>query len=365
MKIGILTFHNAYNAGAVLQTFALQSFLSSLGHDVEVLDYRNKKIEERYKLFSFRSMPKRNPIRFVKYLLNRIYRKRMYYLFRCDVDKYLRISPKINNFLDIYKQEKDLIVIGSDQLWNNSLTGYNDPFYWAEFTQSGRTKAITYAICMNSDTISEEDVNYIRHNISNFSAISVRETPLADFLSNLTEMDIHVSLDPTLMINRNVWTRMPIIDKKPTSQKYVCVYAILERAKVIDEARKLASSNGFQLIVMEPIADVSLFNNRYNPATLLGFISAIANAEYVVTSSFHGLAFSIIFHKEVFVFGDSGKNERMRSLLDKLGIMDHFVVSGIYPRHRIDYQEVERILNVQRNDSQNYLINAINEINIR
>lgn len=360
MKIGILTFHNAYNYGAVLQAFALQTYLENQGHQVEIIDYRNDEVELSYTLFRFRSIPKRNIVNTIKYLVNHSYRSYKYPEFHKNAMQLLKLSPRVNSLKDSSIADKDVIIIGSDQLWNRKITRILDPFYWGEFAGNIKGRVITYAICMNTDTLSSEQLDYMRNHLGNFDSLSVRETDLANVLRSLTSKPVHISLDPTLMVDACMWREMIKKEPSPTKEPYVLVYAILERKKVIEEARKFAEKRGLKLVIMSPIADVRPLKGYYQPNSPLGFISAIAQAEYVVTSSFHGLAFSVIFHRKVYVMGDSGKNERMHSLLDNLGIGDRFVDNmRDMGKGEINYSSVEYRLNLLRSQSRDYLNTAI------
>ena len=208
MKIGILTFHNAYNYGAVLQAYALQTYLDGQGHQVEVIDYRNDEVELSYTLFRFKSMPKRNIVKSVKYLVNHFYRSYKYPKFHRHAMQLLKLSPRVNDLKDSSIADKDVVIIGSDQLWNRKITRINDPFYWGEFAGDITGRVITYAICMNTDILSSEQLDFMRSHLDNFDSLSVRETDLANILRQLTSKHIHISLDPTLMVDATMWRGM-------------------------------------------------------------------------------------------------------------------------------------------------------------
>lgn len=362
MKIGILTFHNAYNYGAVLQAYALQTFLEKNGNEVEIIDYRNEEVERSYQLFRLRSIPRKSAKRFFYYWIVNIYRFIKYKEFKNNVLSLLKISRPTHSFNDVSIIDKDVIVIGSDQLWNKDITRIYDPFYWGEFSKSFNGSIISYAVCMNAETLSIEELDFIKKHLNNFSCISVREKDLANTLCKLTSKYVHISLDPTLMVESSFWFDLVKKNKDVLElQHYVLVFAILERDIVIEKAKEFARIHNLRLLIMNPIADISPFNDYYQPTSPLAFLSVIANASYVITSSFHGLAFSIIYHRVFYVMGNSGKNERMKSLLSSIGLSDRFIssstsVENIIP---INYNEVDKKLNKMRDDSRSYLINSI------
>lgn len=361
MKIGILTFHNAYNYGAVLQAYALRSFLESNGHDVEILDYHNSQVDQSYVIFKRKEIFRRNFIKAIQYVITCCFRSSLYPRFKKNSMALMNLSHSVYDLKDSAIVSKDVIVVGSDQLWNKKITGQYDPFYWAEFTKQSNVKAITYAVCMNADQLNDQDIIFIQSHLTNFDALSVREQGLADKLRQLTNQKITISLDPTLLVEPDFWKTKVKKTEEFQKKPYILVYAILEKKRVISIAKQFAKRMKMPLVVMNPIADAKPFSRYYQPDSPFGFFSAIANAEYVITSSFHGLAFSVIFHRNVWVMGDSGKNERMKSLLSSIGILDRFITNDKthIDECNIDYSEVEDRLKVLREDSKRYLINSL------
>ena len=142
MKIGILTFHCAHNFGAVLQTYALQEILKTMGHEVFIIDYRPKYIVDVYKIFNIRRFISKSPITSLKKTLNEIlnFRNRIfcYYKFNRFIKSYINLSHErtVSNIYDAY-------IIGSDQVWNPDITGgVFDKVFFAEFNFSKEKKWI-------------------------------------------------------------------------------------------------------------------------------------------------------------------------------------------------------------------------------
>lgn len=187
MRIGILTFHRACNYGAVLQCYALQQFLVSEGHDVEVVDYRQRDVERVYAVF--------RPWHWIKQVL-RCRKYAFVYLYRIPqrirakvsfglfLSKYLKLSKPCT--LADMPQGYDLYVIGSDQLWNQHITWGIDQVYWGNF-DAGNAKLITYAVSSSMKCFEKIDHRYIKESIKRFSAISCREKCLCDYLNASVE----------------------------------------------------------------------------------------------------------------------------------------------------------------------------------
>jgi len=357
-KVGILTFHNAMNYGAILQAYALQSVLLGMGFDVSIIDYRNEKVESSYRQFTRHSFPLRQPLKLIKCCFDVVYRSNKYFRVRAIVNNMLKLSNRVKSIESKTLEKYDCIVVGSDQLWNSKVTGGYDPFYWGTFSKHATAKILTYAISMNTDQLQESEKEIIKGNLANFSAISVREDTMIHAMQDLSHVKIYKSVDPTFLTEPNFWSSKIKIKNK--TDKYVCVYAILEATRVVKAARLFANTKKMPLVVINPLSNSSLFSTNKQPTDPIEFVSIIANSEYVFTSSFHGLAFSVIFNKRVFVYGDQTKNQRMKSLLRMLGMEERFVTFGNkLPTSDIDYKLVNSRLERLRKESVNYLINNI------
>ena len=184
MRIGILTFHRAHNYGAVLQCYALQEYLLQQGHDVHVIDYNRKELwcgyEWRMKSYE-KQVVRQNllkfPIRLFKYLW---YNKKIisrYYKFKFFQESELHLADEKT----ILSHPYDLILIGSDQVWNTEITQGLDPYYWGTFERPPYTKVATYAASMRKEWHSEY-LDMIHENLKKLDGISVREKNLIDLI---------------------------------------------------------------------------------------------------------------------------------------------------------------------------------------
>lgn len=327
MKVGIITYHNAENFGAFLQCFALYKYLIENGYDVEVVDYRQKSIESNYKLINkdiLKNKSFKQKLSGIKYLILNLKKKKTrksnYQKIRKE---YLKCSNPVYSFTDL-SQEYDAIVIGSDQLWNINYTGGIDSIYWGLFDK-GDKKLIGYAISGNLHSVQKFDSKLLCQAINNFNALSVREQVLADAIFDKTNIRPIVTLDPTLLLPEDFWIQLakkipPIIKKQYTLCYGVRIYnpnprILYHKAQMINEESL-------------PIIDLNN-NGMYFKYTPLEFISLIYHANYVITSSFHGLAFSIIFKKKFFLITyDDGDDSRACNLLKSLSLQDHIFSVG-------------------------------------
>ena len=151
MRIGILTYHFAHNYGAILQCYALQTYLTTQGHDVYVIDHKLPAIEIPYKPIYWRRFVSINPLKAVRKCITEIkllpFRRARYKAFTAFIRNNLRIVPVES----ITNNPFDCIIVGSDQVWNTQLTNGYDPFYWGTFEKPRQTKLITYAVSMEDN----------------------------------------------------------------------------------------------------------------------------------------------------------------------------------------------------------------------
>lgn len=317
MKIGILTFHRAHNYGAVLQCYALQEFCSSLGHNVEVIDYRQPHIERYY---SF----KKNALKGISSLVHIHPGACMYYLKRALISlkrnsifdtfrkTYLKLSKPC--FVDI-STDYDVFIVGSDQMWCfNCVGGKYDKFYWGEFIRKPESKLIGYVISANKDYSNYFSNEELKKRVNKFDALSFRELEICNDIYEKTGCKSIKTLDPTLIVNSNLWN--PLINNKWKEKKYVAIYSLRGKMEhVVQGVYILAKSKGWSVI--------DLSDNSYPVAD---FVSIIRYAQCVFTSSFHATVFSVIFGTPFYSFKlNDGYDGRYVNLLTDLDLTSHLV----------------------------------------
>lgn len=354
MKVGIVTFHHAHNFGAVLQCLALKTIVSDLGHDATVIPHINKRIANAYRLH--------NPLYQIKHGLfsclkscigfsaTLIPKTKRIKKFNSFIERYLLDS----NIKDDSCKDYDCIIYGSDQIWRAGLTD-NDLFYWGK-SDGNNVKKISYAA---SAGVIEENFKTNIELLKDFSAISVREAELNDYLIN-KDFDTQLSLDPTLLLDRKRWSEIIPI-KSHMDKPYILVYAMRNKDKVLKVAEDISKKENLQI--------KEILNNNmswrealmeYNDGDPLDFISLIHNATYVVTDSFHGTVFSIIFNKQfVTVELKDGHDNRAKSLLASLNIENRMSETGSTYNEKINYNEVDLKLSALKQDSIKFLTKAL------
>lgn len=349
MKIGILTFHRAHNYGAVLQAYALQEYLFSLNQNVEFIDYKNRKLLEIYRWFNYYRFKTKRIGRVLEEIKLLPYRKRRYEKFDSFINSKLNLSPKEFDLMSY-----DVIIIGSDQVWNTSLTKGYDKMYWGNFIFRKDCKLISYAASMQ-DEIKEESKNDIKKLLSRFSGISVRETSIAECLRSFVYKDISVVLDPTLLLTKEQWG--DVCHNRIIKEPYLLFYQVRKNDKAKSIAERVAKQLHLKLIHLS--AGIDLHNSiDVIDSGPVEFVNLFKYANFVVCTSFHGTVFSIIFNVPFYsVLLNDGKDNRAVDLLSKLGLDDRGITS--YEEKKItleiEWKKVESKLFELKKDSENYL----------
>lgn len=319
MNIGIITFHRAYNYGAVLQCYALQRILAIMGgQNVKVIDHINPYIEWLYK-------PHTGVIYVIKMLLRLRFDKIKEHILsyriackrKCFFDEFrmnfLNCTQKYHG--QVIPQDFDRYIIGSDQMWSLDCTGGIDDVYWGNFHRNRTSKLYGFSISANGDYRNVMAEKKLKDCLSNFDGISFREQMVAKEFSGIAKKEYPITLDPTLLTDAEIWK--PLINKKWSQRKYVVIYQIrrLKNKPLLLEkqASVFASNNEFEII--------DLSNMTYS---VEDFVSIIKYAQAVYTSSFHATAFSLIFKKPLVAFRlYDGKDARYVDLLKSLDLENH------------------------------------------
>lgn len=321
MKIGILTYHYAHNYGAVLQCYALQEYLVSLGHRVYVINHVNKNITKDYVVFDIQRFIMKNPFVFFK----RIKHEFKYYSIRKNrysaFESFIRERINVVAVNEITEYPFDLIIVGSDQVWNYNLTNGFDPYYWGEFRRPAVTKLATYAASMQDSWPIEIDGELMRR-LPNFDFLSVREQNLIGRFKLLTNQKISLVVDPTLLFSMNDWNK--VAENPQIETSYLLLYQVDVDDLAERTARKIAIEYNLQIIRLyaQPDKPHSSTVSNCSPSKFVGLFK---HADFVVCSSFHGTVFSILYKKPFYTIKISGKSSRVENLLSKMELSSFLI----------------------------------------
>lgn len=367
-KIGILTFHNCDNYGAVLQVYALQQVIKSMGYEPEIINYSRDNLKDVLKMFSvkissvLRGKPDRQ-LYSLKEFLDMVFKgegntKELREPFAEFRKKYLLCSEPVNKKTIKKIQDRyDRIIVGSDQVWNCGRVNI-EPTYMLDFVTDNQKKC-SYAASFGISEIPEKYLEIYQELLSQFSHISVREKAGKRLVKELTGKDTEVVLDPTLLLRKEKWQQ---IARKEDEGEYILVYQLGNASNLLNIARKLSKRTGLPIKVvkkMEGMGDDVIGCNGLSP---VDWVSAFLNARYILTSSFHGVAFSINFNKEFWaVKAEDRIREAMQSrivnVLELTGLESRYIAGfdEISTEEKIAYDEVNERLDRLGEISLNYL----------
>ena len=357
MKIGLLTFHAAHNYGAVLQAYATQEKIKELGYTIEVINYSPDYLIKQ-RLFPVSS--KQSFIINVKILLEGFvtfpWKLKRKYNFQKFIKQQLHLSnTSYKNHPFSENMDYDLFVMGSDQIWNCKLTKGFDAVYLGNFKIKPKAKKISYAASMSHYSLTHEQVQEFSKLITNFNAISVREEELHDYLLDNYAQESNVVLDPTLLLDAKKWSSIAV--RPRTSKKYVLVYSIDLRNESMRMANAIAKEIDAEVIELSMSVDKNVLKNGYQTASPEEYVGLFEQAEFVITSSFHGTAFSVIFNKPFFsIAHGSDKDSRQKTIMNNLGVIDRFVSKDATPCFKtLDYTVPNQKLKELREKSIQFL----------
>lgn len=364
MKIGILTFHLAHNYGAVLQAYALQEVLKKEGHEVEIINYRPSCIEDVYRLFSLR-IYKNDRLagkirRFAGRMVTFWARCKRYRKFEQFIKLHLSLSKECSRDKSGIPKGYDVYVFGSDQIWNPRLSHGLDEVYLGRFQCENGARKVAYAASMGTEyMLGDPERNLLAESLKFFYAVGVREESLRGLLSDL-RIDSTVVLDPTLIVERGIFDCLAV---KPVCPfRYVLLYRLEKDAHAFDFARQIALQLGAEVVEITPYKIWLRDKGRR-------IVSAISPEEFcgwfkyaacVISISFHGTAFSVIFRKDFYCL-KSPLQDRSRNLLESLGLGGRLIASDSpVVFKQVDYSEAEKKMEKLKEISKDFLLNAIN-----
>ena len=352
-KIGIVTFHNAFNFGAALQAYALQQFLDSCGIENEIVDYQCDYIEKHYKKLI--KIVKGSELKsFVGSLLSYRNNKKGIELSDSFRKRFLRTGRAVTREeTAALSGEYSSFIAGSDQVWSPTCVGF-DKTYFLDFARPEQKHS--YAASFGCRSLPEDMTDEYRRLLGDFPVCSVREESGAQICASLGK-DTRVDVDPTMLLDASDWDR--VASEPVIRAPYIFVFDILKPATMISYAAELGQQKGIPVYHLNrkhlPVKGI-----RYvQPVSADGFVSLIKNAEYVITNSFHGCALSLIYHKQVVVElkNDKGSNSRIAELLGRLGMEARELDNGtVDPDSPIDWQRVDSYFDEGRESARQYLM---------
>lgn len=365
MNIGIITYHRAENYGSALQAYALNKYIRNLNSEfkVETIDYYSDIQKGMYKIFQ----PNNSLMNFVRNIHSLIYYKPLVNKkkkFDNFINKYIPLSINIGsdtNQLVEYSKKYNICICGSDQIWNLHCAD-QDENYFLSFV-SNSTK-VSYAPSLGLNSFSDEENNIFKKHLRDFKYISVREKSGANYLQNILNRTIETVADPVFLLTKEEWSE---ISKKTITEKYILCYFIGDSKGLREFAKKVQKETGYKaIVILKNLRDIKYSFSPYFDVGPLEFLGLIQNAEFIITTSFHAVAFSILFNKKFWVFTGNkySPNDRIYNICEITSLRNRILTSENCLKcninESINYNIVNEKIKEYRTNSIKYINKVIN-----
>lgn len=387
MKIGILTmFWKNFNYGGALQAYALQKKIDLLGYDSEQIKIDKVGI-------NFHTLFLKIKNREIFYSLIRIFKYLKIYFNNTNVklgshsdqirlDKFYRFyqdnvksSEKIYNRLDIdgLNNVYDIFIVGSDQIWSDI-----SDIYFLTFVNDGKGK-ISYAASISREFISDSYSRFASIYLRKFNSVSVREEKAKELLKGSCD-NISVVLDPVFLLSPLEWDNVKT--DVNINEPYLFAYMLGDNLNYWEKIRDFANQKRLKIVTIPNVHQGEINeSSKFSDYQLFDigpceFIDLIKNANEIITDSFHGTAFSIIYNKNFWVLkrfkenDAKNMNSRIEDLFKLFDLKDRYLENYYLSQesnssNMIDYQSLNKRLSSLKKQSENYIKESINNCRIR
>mgnify|MGYP000964514923 CR=1 FL=1 len=324
MKVRIVTWLGTGNFGTSLQSYALHKKLQEMGYSVSILHYFTPDdFTFRGRIYKWLMLGRTLLSQMLK---GEYFSKKQKKIRKFNKQNYCHQIIKTNGQYKCLLQETQIFITGSDQVWNGSLVGYDDS-YFLHFVKDGNKKG-SYAASFGFLKFEEELKPKYRELLQNYKYYNIRETSGVDILKDLFDVDANVTVDPTLLVDKDSWSK--VANNAGISEPYILVYQISPSGKLIEVVKQLKKQTNLKVVAVPFIMG---YYFDYTPKPTVGpseWVGLFQNASYVVTDSFHGTTFSMIFNRNVWCCIPENES-RINSFLSMVGIPERL----LYPRTAI------------------------------
>jgi adenylate kinase family enzyme len=360
MKIGILTVPFNNNYGGFLQAFALKRVLESMGHKVMIINRR------RNRTITLRSIL--GDLLRGLHLLEDKQKKLSKYTDQFQKKYLFPYTKKYYSSQELkrcVKYKFDAVIVGSDQVWRYwYFKDWIDDFF-CNFLEGTNISHFSYAASMGSDEMDypQDKIEICSRLLKDFKAISVREESSVKLLKEYFGVEnAQVVLDPTFLLDKQAYVDLFKDKYTKPENPYIFTY-------VLDDSEEIKRSiEEFSRQKNMPVVNIKAQTGNINEIDVIEpvekWLSAIYYADYVITDSFHGTVFSLIFNKQFVVYGNMQRGmSRMQDLLNRVELMDRLLTSndavGEKLEHPINWDSVNNRINAYKDGSMTFLKNAL------
>lgn len=344
------------NYGSILQAYALQKRLIELGGSPIII--KKEAPEKESFLHSLRTIlrPQKHYSLFQRIKKER--QKKYFKIKNSKISSFIHTNLSVLEISDMERFKRsvhsnDVFIAGSDQIWNVMNLTLSS---WYSLQWINSDKKYSYAASIGLDKLNEAQNKLYVEGLADFETISLRESQAVTLLAPLFNgKNVRQDLDPTLLFDGSFWRKME--SERLIKEPYVFVYMLRPDMNVIELAKQVAKEKGIKVIYTGLYADKMAGVTTICDAGIEEFLSYIDNAEAVITNSFHGTVFSVLFNRPFLSVKLETTSSRVESLLKIIGMESRLVQAPFdsIDIPDVDYQKAEQILGVERKKSLEYL----------
>ncbi len=371
MKVGIITFHAAYNCGSILQCMALKEWIERAGYEVEIINFSSQGQKKLYSVF-YKRLSLKNVAKNIlclpgKKVIENHYSQYKNFInntFKLDIDEAVEMSSRIDG--DCY----DLVISGGDQVWNVNCEDF-DYAYFLDFCPNSRK--ISYSPSLGATNINEfVEKNKIKDLLNQYNSISCREPNGKRWLEQLTGRNVAMVLDPTLLWEKSFWENK--IDFLCKYKNFIFYYAFAYQKYNNEFIDSFARQVGKKVVIIDAKQWYIKRLYRYKSFVLsketgpIAFLNYIKCSDYVFTSSFHGSVFCILFEKKFMYVNNinhESNDDRTSFLLKELGLLNKYKKASEITLNDIEempnYILVKEKLSKMQSYSKKYLLENLKD----
>lgn len=363
-KIGIITFHNSYNCGSMLESYAMQTILEKRNMTAEIVNFSSDGQKELYSVW-FKNNTIKNIIK--NMMLTTVHKRLVrnnnkYEEFK---NKYFKLSKEYKTNDKIYEDDYNIVVAGSDQIWNITIKDSDDTYFlnWVE-----KARKVAYSPSFGAKNIltySNNPQKY-RDYLNDFDALSIREENGRKWLKELVNKDVDVLLDPTMLLDASDYDKIMATDVN-VDYKYIFFYSPSFNTEICKYVKKIADKYGLKVITWSTKSYCTKLIKKFgfilpkyeNPSM---YLYLIKNAELVMTTSYHGTIFSTVYRKKFITIKNGemyGDDDRVITLLNQMDMMNRLIPYKFDPNYDylqdVDYSNYEKKVGQLREKSMNYI----------
>ncbi len=368
-RLGILAIHNVDNYGAILQSFAFYKYLNKFTN-AKIINYQNPVFSSHLRLIRYNGLSSLKSC--LKDLIRLNFRYRLINKFKNFIKKNLKLTKPVNlsyMYSNSFLRNFDALVVSSDQVWNPNITHFDKKLrgdYFLNINTKRKLKKFSYGSSFGSRIFDKSEIYKINSYLNNLDLISVREKSSLKFINKKNLKKTKLVIDPVFLMDNKFWKNKASEKKKPINKNYILVYSVSRSLLIKKAVRDLNKNLNLKVLTIDPnLLSICEHDKKISDAGLEEFLYYYKNSSFVITDSFHGACFSLIFDKKFLAVISSKKYaNRITEFLKYVKCENNIFKKNSYIKninnYKISKYSKKKIYQFTER-SKNYLRNALNK----